>query len=489
VNPDSAACTIVAATLAPLAAVGSFRYSELSIALTMMVGFICIIAGLLHLGAIASFLSRPILTGYMNGIALSIIASQLGAVFGFRLEPAGFFRRVYDAAIHLSETNIPTFQLAFLLFVLMRVLKRLAPRVPAPLVVAVLGVAVVYLMNLQSRGVAIVGSVPSGFPWPLLPRLGHDEFAPLFLGACSLVLVSFCSMMPTARAFAAKNGYSINANQDFIALGASNLASGLGRGFVVSGADSRTAVADSAGGQTQLTSVVAALIMAIALIFFTGPLAYLPTAALAAILISSAIGLFDFSSLRRYYHVSPPEFRHSVVAMLGVMTVGVLPGIGVAVALALIKLATLASRPHDALLGVVEGPNPYAAELDDGAQPIDGLVIYRFNSALLFFNADYFRQRVREMIDSAKVRPEWVLLDASSMPLLDTTGADALESLRLELQSQGIKLGIARCRGIFKEMLNRTGLSDRLGDEFQFSTVTAGIRAFQRESSERTAVV
>jgi MFS superfamily sulfate permease-like transporter len=291
--------------------------------------------------------------------------------------------------------------------------------------------------------------------------------------------VSFCSMMTTARGFAAKNGYAIDVNQDMIALGVSDLASAFNRGFVVSGADSRTAVADSAGGKTQVTSLVAAATMAAVLLFLTAPLAYLPTAALAAILVSSALGLFDVASLRRYYRVSRPEFWLSVVAMLGVMTVGVLPGVLIAVCLALLRLLRLASRPHDVVLGLVqEKDDVYSAVEEEGGRTIPGLIIYRFDSSLLFFNADYFKDRVRAIIRKANTKPKWFLFDVESVPVLDITGADALEELRAELAGLGIVLAIARAKGLFRVMLDRSGVAEKIGRQHIFPTVHAGAQAF-----------
>src|SRR4051812_9540463 len=391
VNPDAAACAIVAATLAPMAAGDATRYTDLSIALTLLTGLLCIAAGLAGFGVIANFLSRPILTGYLNGIALSIIAGQLATLLGFRVPSAGFFRTLARVASRLNETHAATLAVGLALFALLRVLKRLAPRVPAPLVAAVLGIGAVYALGLDRQGVAVVGPVPAGFPTPHIPAVRASDLWPLVDGACGIVLVSFCSMMTTARGFAAKNGYPIDANRDMIALGVCDLASGFSRGFVVSGADSRTAVADSAGGKTQVTGLVAAAAMAAVLLLLTAPLAYQPSAALAAILISSALGLFDFAAMRGYYRVSKPELRHALVAMIGVMTVGVLAGVLVAVALAILRLLRLASRPHDAVLGRIEGKHDAYGVGGEGGETIPGLLIYRFDSSLLFFNADYFK--------------------------------------------------------------------------------------------------
>ena len=479
VNPDAAACAIVAATVAPLAAGDPARYLDLSIALTFLTGLLCIAGGIAGLGVIANFLSRPILTGYLNGIALSIIASQLGTLLGFKVVSAGFFRTLGEVGSRLSETHIVTFVIGLLLFVLLRALRHLYPKMPAPLIAAMLGIGVVFALGLNQQGVAVVGAVPPGFPSPRIPSVGVSELWPLVVGACGIVLVSFCSMMTTARGFAAKNGYAIDVNQDMIALGFSDVASGLSRGFVVSGADSRTAVADAAGGKTQVTALIAAATMAAVLLFLTAPLAYLPTAGLAAILVSSALGLFDVASLHRYYRVSRPEFWLSVVAMLGVMTVGVLQGVLIAVGLALLKLLRLASRPHDVVLGLVrEKGDVYSAVEEEGGRTIPGLIIYRFDSSLLFFNADHFKDRVRAIIRSANTKPKWLLFDVESVPVLDITGADTLEELRAELEGLGIVLAIARAKGLFRVMLDRSGVTEKIGRQYIFPTVHAGAQAF-----------
>lgn len=478
VNPDAAACAIVAATLAPMAAAGdAARYLDLSIALTLLTGLLCVAGGIAGFGVIANFLSRPILTGYLNGIALSIIAGQLGTLLGFKVAAKGFARTLAEVARRLGETHLPTLAAGLALLLLLLALKRLAPRAPAPLAAAVLAIGAVYAFGLDRLGVAVVGPVPAGFPTPRIPTVQAGDLWPLLLGACGIVLVSFCSMMTTARGFAAKNDYTIDANRDMIALGVADLSSGLSRGFAVSGAASRTAVADAAGGKTQVTALAAAATMAAVLLFLTAPLANLPTAALAAILISAVMGLFDFASMREYYRVSRPEFRHSLVAMIGVMSVGVLPGILVAVALALLRLLRLASRPHDAVLGLLaEKDGVYT--VGEGGREIPGLIVYRFDSSLLFFNADYFKDRVLALCNAAGTPPEWLLFDAESAPVLDVTGAAVLESLRAELTGRGVVLAVTRAKGLFRGMLERTGLAERIGPAYFFPAVHVGVKAF-----------
>ena len=481
VNPDAAACAIVAATTAPLAAGDPARYADLSITLTLLTGLLCIVAGVARLGVIANFLSRPILVGYLNGIAISIIVGQLGKLIGVSVSSGGVFRTLGNLVTHIREAHWTTMLLGVSLVVVLILLKQLTPRVPGPLVAAVVAIGAVYFLGLNNAGVQVIGTIPQGLPTPRIPAVASSDVGPLVIGAATIVLVSFCSMMTTARGFATKNGYQINANRDLIALGVCDLASGFSRGFVVSGADSRTAVADSAGGKTQMTSVIASITIALVLLFLTAPLAYLPSTALAAILIASSISLFDLASLRRYYRVSRPEFRHAIVAMLGVMTVGVLMGVLVAVGLAMLKLLLLASKPHDAVLGIIPGEETFANVFENPeARTIPGVVVYRFDSSLLFFNADYFASRVRTVIREAGEQPEAFILDAEAMPILDTTGADTLASLHDELQKQGTTLSIARAKGWFRVMLERSGLAEKLGHEHLFVSVKAAVDAGSR---------
>lgn len=478
VNPDSAACVIVAATMAPLAGSDVQRYADLSIALTLFTGILCIFAGIARLGVIANFLSRPILIGYLNGIAISIIVGQLGRLLGINISSGGVFLTIVNLIRHIGETHFVTMVLGLSLLIGLLVIKRFVPRLPGPLLAAVVGISVVYFLKL---GVQIIGSIPAGLPTPHVPKITVNDLWPLTTGAATIALVSFCSMMTTARGFATRNGYQIDANSDLVALGVSDLASGLSRGFVVSGADSRTAVADSAGGKTQVTSIVASVAIALVLLFLTAPLAYLPSAALAAILIASSIGLFDLRAMRRYYRISKPEFRHALVAMLGVMTVGVLKGILFAIGLAIIRLLMSASKPHDAVLGIIPGTHEYSNTLTDPtAETIPGLVIYRFDSSIVFFNAEHFERRVRQVIREAKPKPSWLLLDAESIPFTDTTGADTIDALQKELEREGIVLAIASAKGFFRKMLKTSGTADRIGTQYQFTSVREGIAAFTR---------
>ena len=479
-NPDSATCMIVAATVTPLAAGDALRYTDLAIVLTFMAGILCVLGGIAKLGVIANFLSRPILTGYLNGIALSIIASQLGKLLGFKISAGGFFRTCFEVISRLKETHLTTLLLGLSIFAVILLLKQFVPKVPAALFATVAGILAVYFFALPQHGVAVIGEVPAGFPLPRIPVIESSHLPSLITSAGGIMLVSFCSMMTTARAFAIKNGYDIKVNQDMIALGASDLASAFSGGFAVSGADSRTAVSDSAGSKTQLTSIVAAVVMAFVLLFLTGPLGFVPSAALAAILVSAAIGLFDITSLRRYYRLGRTEFWFSIVATLGVMTIGVLPGVIIALALTMIKLLRLASKPHDAVLGQATGePGVYSVIKEGAKSNMPDVLIYRFDSSLLFFNSDYFKYRVLRAIKGCVVKPNWLIFDAEAIPMIDVTGCDVLEEVRQELAAKGIKMIIVRANGLFAAGLERSGLLASLGQGQMFYSIHLAVQAIQ----------
>src|SRR5262245_6836590 len=314
--PDAATCAIVAATVMPLAAGDAARSVSLTMALTLMTGVFCIVCGVLRLGLLTNFLARPILLGYLNGIALSIISGQLARFFGLTLEPAGFFRLVARFVSRLGQTHVPTLLVGVAVFALLRALKKLSPLVPAPLVAVAAAIVATWAFDLRGHGVALLGTIPAGLPAPMIPSIHESDWVPLALGAVGLSLISFNSAMVTARGFAIKNRYEIDSNQEFVALGAADIGAALLQGFAVSGADSRTAVNDSVGGKSQVTGLVTAAVLVLVLLFFTVPLALLPIAALSAILVNSALGLFDLKSLTRLRRVHPQEFIVSVITLL-----------------------------------------------------------------------------------------------------------------------------------------------------------------------------
>jgi len=481
IAPDAATCAIVAAIVMPLAGPDPAKYISLSMTLAMITGVFCIVAGLVRLGSLTNFLARPILTGYLNGIAIAIISGQLGKLFGFSLKPAGFFRTVMEFVSKLGETHGLTLAVGLAVFVILRLLKRLGPKIPAPLIAVALGIAASRLFRLGERGVALLGTIPAGLPKLMIPDIGMSDLGQLVSGALGLTLISFTSAMVTARGFAAKNRYEIDSNQEFIALGVADIGAGMLQGFAVSGADSRTAVNDSVGGKSQVTGLVAAGLLVATVLFLTVPLASLPIAVLSAVLINSAIGLFDFPNLVRLRRISIKEFRLSVITLLGVITVGVLPGVVVAVGLAIVQLLVRASRPHDAVLGRIPGTSAYHdAASHPEAESFPGLIIYRFDESLVFFNADYFKARVRALVREAPAPVRYFLLDAETIPYLDTTGAACLDQVCGDLEAEGIAMAVAAAKSPVRTMLDRTGLVGRIRPDRIFPTVAAAVEALSR---------
>jgi high affinity sulfate transporter 1 len=480
-GPDAATCIIVAASLGPLAGADPERYLALMVVLTLMTGILYVVAGLSRLGFIANFLSLPILTGYLNGIALIIVAGQLQKLFGYSGEAEEFFPKLLEFIEKLDQSHLPTLILGLSLLVVLVILRRVAPKLPAALVVVVMGIAAVLLLGLDKHGVAILGSVPAGLPSLHIAVFDHAVFKELFADAAGIALVSFTSGVLTAKSFARRNRYEINANQELIAFGACNIASGLAQGFPVTGADSRTAVNNAMGGKTQLVGIVAAGSMLLILFFLTQPLGYVPIAALAAVIMVSAVGLFDFAELRSLYEISSRELLLSVGTTLGVLILGVLPGVLLAVALSLFWLLTVASRPHDGVLGRVKGIKGFHNIADfPEATTIPGLILYRFEANLVFFNADHFRDRVRAIITAAETPVEWVVIDASSINIVDVTSMHKIGELREELAAQGIVLASARVKRNLWNYFNHDWSVKRRESNarYQFDTIKSALRAF-----------
>ncbi len=487
--PDAATCAVVATIVAPVAAGNPDQIIPLTMVVTMITGVFCIVAGIARLGFLTNFLARPILTGYLNGIALSIISGQLGRLFGFSLEPAGFFRTLWQFVTKLSQTHRLTLAIGLGTFVLLRVMKHFVPRVPSPLVAVALGIAASSFLRLGEQGVAILGSIPAGLPHFFIPTIGTDHLSHLVLGAAGLALISFNSGMVTARSFAVKNHYEIDSNKEFIALGVADLGAGFMQGFAVSGADSRTAVNDSAGGKSQVTSLVAAGLLVLVLLFLTGPLSLLPITVLAAVLINAALGLFDLKSLLNLRRISKSEFRLSLLATLGVITVGVLPGVVIAVAMAILQLLIRASSPRGAVLGRMPGMEGFQdIEAHPHAETIPGLMIYRFESALLFFNSDCFKSRIRTHVKAAPATPKHFLLDAESMPFMDSTGAASLEEVISELSAQEIGFAVARPNDRLRLLFERTGLKQKIGDANLFPTIETAVEVLPQNDGVKSSV-
>jgi high affinity sulfate transporter 1 len=484
VGPDAATCLLVAASLAPLAAGDPERYLALLPVFTLMTGVLYLLAGAARLGFIAAFLSQPILTGYLNGIALIILAGQLPKLLGYPSAAKEFVLQLRELVEHMGQSHPPTALLGLILVAGLLVLGRVAPAVPGALVAVVAGIGAVAFFGLQTLGVAVTGALPGGLPVPHIEVFEPAVYRNLLDDAAAIVLISFAGGMLTAKSFARRNHYEIDANQELIAFGASNLASGLAQGFPVTGTDSRTAVNNTVGGKSQLVSIVAAAAMLFVLLFLKAPLALVPTAALAAVVFVSAISLFDFAGLRELARMSWREGLLSIGTTLGVLVLGVLPGVMLAVALSLAWLLMVASRPQDAVLGRVSGLPGFHSVADyPKATTVPGLLIYRFEADLVFFNIDYFAERLRAAIAASATPVEWAIIDASPINWIDATAVQRLDELQSELAARGITLGVARAKLSLGRAFDPDWVSQRLAATglHRFPTLKAAVNAFNKQ--------
>ncbi len=479
VGPDAATAAMVAAAITPLAAGDPQRLVDLSMIVAIMVGLFSIVAGLARAGFIASFLSRPILVGYLNGIGLSLLVGQLGKLFGYEAATSGFVAGILALLENLLHIHWPTLILGSLSLLLMVLLPRRFPQLPGALCGVLLASLAAALLGLDRYGVELLGEVPAGLPQLSWPQTSLEELKSLLRDATGITVVSFCSAMLTARSFAARHGYSINANHEVVALGLANSGAGVSQGFAISGADSRTAVNDMVGGKTQLVGVVAALVIAATLLLLNKPLGWVPMPALGAVLLLAGWGLIDVQALKGFWKLSRFEFSLCLLTTVGVLSVGVLPGIFVAVSIAVLRLLYYTYRPSDAVLGWMHGIDGQV-ELAKYPQAttLPGLVIYRFDAPLLFFNADYFKQRVLAVVDGSE-RPNAVLLNAEAMTNLDISGLATLHEVQQILKAQGVHLSLARVTGQTLDLLQRSSMLGEIKPPLVFSSVRSGVSAYR----------
>jgi high affinity sulfate transporter 1 len=444
IGPDAATCALVTAAVAPLASGDQNLYQSLSVTLALLAGVLCIGASFLRLGGLADFLSKPILVGFLNGIALSILLGQIGKLFGYSITAGGIVPRLIEFITKLGGTHWTTLAIGFFTFLILLITPRLFRRIPAALLAMIAAAIAVRLLGLEGQGVKTVGEVPAGLPVLKVPHFPLTMVASLLGDAAGLALVTFSSMMLTSRSFASKNRYDVDADREFSALGAANIASALSQGFAVSGADSRTAMSDVTGGRTQMTGLVAAAMTAVVLLFFTGPLRYVPVAALGAVLVKAALSLVDIPALRTIYKIDRREFALSILATLGVVAVGSIQAILVAVVLAILRFIRLVSRPKIEILGEVEGfPGFHAVDRHPKAVTVPGLMLLRFNAPIVFFNAPFFKRGVIAAADAAGPSLKWIALDMLPITLVDATGLYTVEEIADTLRERGVVLTAA----------------------------------------------
>jgi high affinity sulfate transporter 1 len=483
-GPDSALAALILSVILAHAGGDPARAVAIGGLMAIVAGLTCIAAGVARIGFITELLSKPIRYGYMNGIALTVILSQTPKLFGFKIDAEGPVRQVYAIARAVldGQIHVPTFVIGGGTLLVILLLKGF-PRIPGLLVGVVGATLAVALFDLDaSAGVAVLGTLPQGLPGFTIPMIGLDDLVPIVGGGVAIALISFTDTSVLSRTYAARLRTPVDPNQEMVGLGAANLAAGFFQGFPISSSSSRTPVAEAAGSKTQLTGVVGALAIALLLVFAPGLLKDLPSTALAAVVIASAIGLFEFADLKRIYRIQQWEFWLSMTCFAGVAVLGVLPGIALAIVIAVIEFLWDGWRPHSAVLGRVDRVKGYHdIKRYPDASLIPGLVLFRWDAPLFFANAELFHDRVLEAVADSPTPVRWLVVAAEPVTSVDVTAADMLGELDEKLQAAGIEFCFAEMKDPVKDKLKRFGLFATFGAETFFATVGEAVKAYRNQ--------
>ena len=480
-GPDSSLAPVILAVVLPLSAGGAMRAVAIASAMAVVSGVVCVLIGVLRLGFVTELLSKPIRYGYMNGIALTVLISQLPKLFGFSIDGAGPLRdlvRITESILG-GKANWTSFDVGAGTLAVILLLKPYK-RIPGLLLAVVAATIVVGALNLDATaGVKVLGPLPQGLPSFALPMISYSHLVDVIIGGCAVAMVAFADTSVLSRTYAARTRTTVDPNQEMIGLGAANLAAGLFQGFPISSSSSRTPVAEAAGAKTQLTGVVSAVAVALLLVCAPNLLKDLPSSALAAVVIAAAIGLFQFADLRRIFRIQQWEFWLSIVCFLGVAVFGVIPGIGIAIVITVIEFLWDGWRPHYAVLGRVEGVRGYHdIQRYPAARQVPGLVLFRWDAPLFFANAELFHQRVLEAIAQSPTPVRRIIVTAEPVTSIDVTSADMLAELNHALTESGIELAFAEMKDPVKDKLRRFELFERFGAANFYPTIGSAVDAY-----------
>jgi MFS superfamily sulfate permease-like transporter len=473
--------TVLAAAMAAvLAAAPETDRVALAAVLALCVGGFCLLARMLHLGIIASFLSRPILIGFFAGISLSIMIGQIKRVTGVPIDADGLISPLLELAQKVGLIHWPSLILALAMFALLQTAAALRLPVPGPVLVVVISALLSYLFDFQGHGIAVVGDVPTALPRLHFPTLRDLPFDLILSGSAAIFLVSFGAGIVTARSFGARGGYAVDANRELVGFGAANIAAGAFGTFPVTASDSRTAINASVGGRSQLAGIVAAVVLIATLLFLSDALRILPVPALGAILVAAAISLIDLKAFREIWRISRMEFVFAFIAIWGPIGLGVLYGVVIAIGATLLYVLRQMMFPRDAMLGRIPGRDGfYKLHRTPSAQPVPGLAIAIVQGSLLFFNSDHVDSRLRTIADTLPTGTEWFVVDASAIAQVDSTGAAMLGDFATLLANRGITLGLAELHADARTLLERAGVLDRIGPAMIFDDLEDALRAFE----------
>jgi high affinity sulfate transporter 1 len=483
-GPDSSLAPVILAVVFPLSGGDPMRAVALASMMAVVSGLVCILIGVSRLGFVTELLSKPIRYGYMNGIALTVLISQLPKLFGFSIDGIGPLRDIVRIAEGIlgGQANWTSFAVGVSTLAAILLLKPYK-RIPGLLLAVVAATVVVGILNLDTiAGVKVLGPLPQGLPSFALPMVSYAHLKEVIIGGCAVAMVAFADTSVLSRTYAAKTRTPVDPNQEMIGLGAANLAAGLFQGFPISSSSSRTPVAEAAGAKTQLTGVVGAVAVALLLLFAPNLLKDLPSSALAAVVIAAAIGLFEFADLRRIFRIQPWEFWLSIVCFVGVALFGVIPGIGIAIGIALIEFLWDNWRPNHAVLGRVDGIRGYHdVTRYPAARRVPGLVLFRWGAPLFFANAELFHQRVLEAIAQSPTQVRRIIITAEPVTDVDVTSADMLAELEHTLTESGIELRFAEMKDPVKDKLKRFELLERFGAANFYPTIGSAVDAYLEE--------
>lgn len=488
IGPESTTALMTAAGVGALvsAAGGPERYAEVAALLAIAVGIVCLIGFIGRLGFLTRLLSRPVLIGYLIGIAVLMIISQLSKVTKVDVEGGQTWEEVVSFIRVIPQAHLPTVSLALVVLILLYTAGWLTPKIPSTLMVLLLSAAAVAVFDLERFGLEVIGQVPRGLPQLSIPSLGDLEIWSLLPYAVGIAIVGFSDNVLTARAFASGKGEVIDSNQELLALGTANLANGFFQGFPVSSSGSRTVLGDTAGARTQVHSLVV-IALVIMVLMFAGPvLASFPTAALGALVIYAATQLIDFAELRRIARFRKSELVITAATAAAVVIFGVLAGIGVAIALSILDLIRRITRPYADVLGYTPGvAGMHSLEDYPESNPVEGLVVFRYDSPLFFANSDDFSNRAIEAVEEADQPVHWFLLNAEANTEVDLTAVDALEELRKTLEERGIRFAMARVKQDLRRSLEPTGFIESVGEDYIFATLPTAVKGYAVEFRQR----
>lgn len=481
-GPDAAIAALIGSTLAALALPDDPLYVQLAIALALLCGVLFLLFWLFRLGYLANYLARPVMVGLISALGLEVLISQIAKIMGVHVEVDGFFREIVELIQSIPRANLYSVALGLGTIAIVRGLRRVAPRLPGALIALVGLTVLVAVLELESRGVIVLGEVAAGLPRLTVPQVSFSEWVKLLPSTVAIVALTAAEGLLLARKYAQSYGYKVDSDQEMLAYGVGNIAAGFTGALVVGASASRTAAMDDAGARSQWPSVVAAGVVAVVLVFFSDFLALIPQAVLAGIVANAVLKLIEVGEMRELFHLRRSEFYVAIICLLGVLVLGTLPGLVITFLLTTIEVVRRASRPRSSVLAMREDLQGYGPRsVADGVLTAPGLAVYRFGGPLFFADADLFRQDVESLLDQHRAELKYLVLDMEAVNDIDTTGAEALEHAAELMKSRGVTPALSRVYPPLPDLLARYELLDAIGEGHVFESNREAVAALTGE--------